>query len=171
MDCSAWRRKIRRIRTTTRGTITRTKFYINWFPACRTNPNVWNKAFLLSLWLLSKHGLWILSPPGEGRAIAQAVKQKIPTAAARVLSQVNLCGICSGQSDTCGAFLRVLQFLLPILSPPNTPHSSINCGRYDRPISDRCTKWIRSHPTPRNSKKKSPGFSPSFLPLNKVFSL
>jgi hypothetical protein len=59
-----------------------------------------------------------------GRAIAQAVSIRFPTAAARVRSQVGSCGICGGQSGTGAGFLRVLRFPLPILIPPTTPLSS-----------------------------------------------
>jgi hypothetical protein len=50
-----------------------------------------------------------------GRAIAQAVSRWLPTAAARVRTQVRSCGICDGQNGTGIGFLRVLRFPLPIL--------------------------------------------------------
>jgi hypothetical protein len=64
-----------------------------------------------------------------GRAIAQAVSSRLPTAAARFRAQVRSCGICGGQSGTGAGFLRVLRFPLPILIPPITPHSlsTIRC--------------------------------------------
>jgi hypothetical protein len=63
-----------------------------------------------------------------GRAIAQAVNRQLSTAAVRVRAQVNLCGICGGQSGTGAGFFRVLRFPLPILIPPATPHSSSSSG-------------------------------------------
>jgi hypothetical protein len=68
-----------------------------------------------------------------GRAIAQAVSCRFPTAAA-----------------------RVLRFLLPIFIPPTAPHSSsIVRDWYNRPVSGRRIKWThcQSHSTPRNLKK------------------
>jgi hypothetical protein len=57
----------------------------------------------------------------QGRALAQAISRWLPTAAARVRSQVRSCGICGGQSGTVAGFLQVLRFPLPILIPPTTP--------------------------------------------------
>jgi hypothetical protein len=45
-----------------------------------------------------------------GRAIAQTVSRRLPTAAARVRAQVKSCGICGGQNDTGTGFLQVLTF-------------------------------------------------------------
>jgi hypothetical protein len=82
-----------------------------------------------------------------GRAIAQAVSHRLPTAAARFRAQVSSCGICGGQSGTEVGFLRVLRFTLPIRIPPTAPHSSsIIRGLYNRPISGRRTKWILTPP-------------------------
>jgi hypothetical protein len=71
---------------------------------------------------------------------AQAVSRRLPTAAARVQTQVRSCGICDVQSGIGAGILRVLLFLLPILLPPTASHSSINRGWYNKPISDRRTK-------------------------------
>jgi hypothetical protein len=49
----------------------------------------------------------------KGRAAAQAVSGRLPTAAARVQARVRSCGICGGQSGTGEGFLRVLRFPLP----------------------------------------------------------
>jgi hypothetical protein len=89
---------------------------------------------------------------GRGRAIAQAVSRRLPTAAVQVPAQVRSCGICGGQSCTGRGFLRVLQFPLPILVPPTAPRlsSSVIRGWYNRPNSGRRTKWTQSHLTPRN---------------------
>jgi hypothetical protein len=87
----------------------------------------------------------------QGRAIAQAVSRRLPTAAVRVRAQVKSCGICGGQSDTGAGFLRVLRFPILILIPPTAPHSSsIIQGWYNRANSGRRTKWTQSHPTSRN---------------------
>jgi hypothetical protein len=83
-----------------------------------------------------------------GRAVAQAVSRRLPTAAARV----KLCGFYGGQSGIRAGFLRVLQFPLPIIIPANVPYSSssIILDWYKRPISGRRTKWTQSQPTPRD---------------------
>jgi hypothetical protein len=59
---------------------------------------------------------------GHGHAIAEAVSRSLPTAAARVQSQVWSSGICGGQSVAGAGFLRVLRFPLPFI-PPNSPCS------------------------------------------------
>jgi hypothetical protein len=89
-----------------------------------------------------------------GRAIAQAVSRRLPTAAARFRSQVRSRGICAGQIGTGAGFLRVVQFPLSILIPPNAPYSSIIRSWYNRSISGRRTKWTQSHPTAQNQKTR-----------------
>jgi hypothetical protein len=66
--------------------------------------------------------LLIFGGRGVGRAIAQAVSRRLPTATARVLSQVRSYGIRGGQSGTGAGFLRVIRFPLPIRIPPTTTH-------------------------------------------------
>jgi hypothetical protein len=89
----------------------------------------------------------------SGRAIAQEVSRRLPTAPARVRVQVRLCGICGGQNGTETGFLQVLRFLLPILIPPTASHSSSSIirGWYNRPISGRRTKYTQPHPIPREN--------------------
>jgi hypothetical protein len=84
----------------------------------------------------------------SGRAIAQEVSRRLPTAAAQVRAQVRSCGICGGQSGIGAGLLRLLRFPLPIFNPPIDPQSppSIIRGWYNRPNSGRSTKWTQSHP-------------------------
>jgi hypothetical protein len=73
--------------------------------------------------LLMVFNSWlILLSYHPGRAIAEAVSRWLPTAAARVQSQVWSSGICGGQSGAGAGFLRVLRFPLPFI-PPNSPSS------------------------------------------------
>jgi hypothetical protein len=82
-----------------------------------------------------------------GRAISQAVTQRLPTSAARVQARVSSCGIFGGQSGIGAGFLRVHRFPLPIRIPPITPQSSsIIWGWYNRPNSGHSAKWTQSHP-------------------------
>jgi hypothetical protein len=101
----------------------------------------WVRSVLLSDWL--------------GHAVAQAVSRLLPTAATSVRAQVRSCGICGRQSSTGAGFLRVLRLPLPILIPPNSPHSSIIRSWYSKPISIRRREWAQSHPIlPHETKKK-----------------
>jgi hypothetical protein len=76
-----------------------------------------------------------------GRAIAQAVSCRFPTATARDRVRIRSCGISGGESGTGVGFLRVLPLPLPILIPPTAPQSpfSIIRGWYNRPVSGRRT--------------------------------
>jgi hypothetical protein len=67
----------------------------------------------------------VLVRSSSGRAISQAVSRRLPTATARVRSQVKSCGIYGAQSGTGAGFLRVLLFSFPILIPPTDPYSSV----------------------------------------------
>jgi hypothetical protein len=62
----------------------------------------------------------------QGRAIAQGVSRLLPTAAARVRSQVRSYGICGGQIGTGAGLHRVLRFPLQILILPTAPQSSLS---------------------------------------------
>jgi hypothetical protein len=66
--------------------------------------------------------------------IAQAVSRRLPTAAARVGSQVRSCGICSEQSGNGGGFLRVLQF--PLQIPISPTHLSPGAGTIGQIVTD-----------------------------------
>jgi hypothetical protein len=76
-----------------------------------------------------------------GRAIAQAVSRRLPTAAAWVRAQV----VVDKVTNIGAGFLRVLRFLLSILIPLIASQSS---SSHPGPNSGRSTKWTQSHPTP-----------------------
>jgi hypothetical protein len=90
-----------------------------------------------------------------GRASAQAVSRRLPTAAARVLSQVRSCGIFGVQSDTGVGYFPELWFPLPILISANSSYASINRRWYNMPISGRRTTWALSHPHEKNYSERS----------------
>jgi hypothetical protein len=84
-----------------------------------------------------------------GRAKAQAVSRRFPTAAAQVRAQVRSCGICGGQNNTGAGFLRVLRFPLPILIPPTAPHSynlSSGAGRTGQTVADVPSELVLTPP-------------------------
>jgi hypothetical protein len=90
-------------------------------------------------------------PQFQGRAVAQAVSRRLPTAV--VLSS-------SPDQVTWDLWWTTWHWdkfsLSTSVSPANStaPHSSsIIRGWYNRPISGRRTKWTQSHPTPRNQKE------------------
>jgi hypothetical protein len=76
-----------------------------------------------------KDGITRVSSFETGRATAQAVSRRLPTAVARFRSQVRSCVICGGQSGAGAGFIRVLRFPLPILIPPTASHSSLSIVR------------------------------------------
>jgi hypothetical protein len=74
----------------------------------------------------------------KGRAIAQAVSRRLPTAATLVRAQVRSWVFVVDKVALGEGFLRLLRFPLPILIPPTAPHSSsIIRGWYNRPVSGR----------------------------------
>jgi hypothetical protein len=84
---------------------------------------------------------------------AQAVSRRFPTATARVLAQVKICGVCGGQSCTGAGFHRVLRFPLQILIPPTASHSSsIILGWFNRLIVAAVPSGL-SPPHPTKLKK------------------
>jgi hypothetical protein len=58
---------------------------------------------------------WTLFP-WRSHVIVQAVSRQFPAVAAWVRNQARSCGICGEQNGTGVGFLRVLRFILPILS-------------------------------------------------------
>jgi hypothetical protein len=78
----------------------------------------------------------------KGRAIAQAVNHRLPTAVARVRFQFRSCGICCGRSGIGAGFARVLRFPLPVLIPP-THRLSSGAGTVG-PLVAGHTKWTAS---------------------------
>jgi hypothetical protein len=59
-----------------------------------------------------------------GRAIAQAVSRRLPTAAARVQTRVGTWDFVMDESGAGAGILRELQFPLPIYIPSCSPQSS-----------------------------------------------
>jgi hypothetical protein len=60
----------------------------------------------------------------SGRAIAQAVSRRLPTAVARVQTQVGTWDFVMDKSGAGAGFLRELRFPLPIYIPSCSPQSS-----------------------------------------------
>jgi hypothetical protein len=60
--------------------------------------------------------------------MAQAVRNRLHNAEARVRSQVKSCGICGGKCNHWEGVLRVLRFPLPIFITPSAPNSCIIRG-------------------------------------------
>jgi hypothetical protein len=87
-----------------------------------------------------------------GRAIAQEVNCRLPTAAARVRSQLRSCGVCGGQSGIGTGFLLVLRFPLPVIIPPNAPYSSSEAGTVGQLVVDSVS------PHPKGLKELKLGF-------------
>jgi hypothetical protein len=90
-----------------------------------------------------------------GRAVAQAVRRWLPTAAARVRVQA-ACGVCGGQSGTgAGVFSEYFGFPCQI-STPNFSIIIITRGWHDRSIGGPSAEWTQLDSTPHytNLKKK-----------------
>jgi hypothetical protein len=78
-----------------------------------------------------------------GRAVAQAVSRRLPTAAARVRSQVRSCGICDGQSGTGADFLLVPRFHQLL----HTHHNlSSGAGAIDQLLADVASRLSLTPP-------------------------
>jgi hypothetical protein len=91
-----------------------------------------------------------ISRTRNGRAVAQAIIRRHPTATARVRAQVTSCGICA-QSGSRACFLPVLIHHSPIIAPTAAhPSSSIIMCWFCTPTNGRHTKWTQSHCAPRN---------------------
>jgi hypothetical protein len=84
--------------------------------------------------------------------LTEAVSRRLPTAAARVRSQVRSYGTGAG-------FLRVLRFPLPILIPPTSPYSSSSIirGWYNRTTVADVPSGLSLTP-PRELNFKNPQF-------------
>jgi hypothetical protein len=91
-----------------------------------------------------------------GRATPQAIIRRLPTAAARVRSQVKSRKICGGQSGTGAGFLRALlfplQILIPSTAPRLSPHSS-GAGRINQIVADVTSEHILTPPQEINKKQ------------------
>jgi arylamine N-acetyltransferase len=83
-----------------------------------------------------------------GRAIAQAVSRRLPTAAARTRAQVRSCRIGAG-------FLQVLWFPLPILIPPTAHTHDLLSGaaKIGHLVAD-LPRGLSLTAPPRNLKKE-----------------
>jgi hypothetical protein len=91
----------------------------------------------------------------EGRAIAQALSRRFPTAAAWVRSQVRSSRICGWQRGTEAGFLRPLRFPLPIFIPLTIPQSSCHPGltQLTKQWPMYQVDWVSPHPKTLHSIK------------------
>jgi hypothetical protein len=84
------------------------------------------------------------------RAIAQVVSRRLPTAVARVWSQVRSCGIYDGKNGIEAGFFRVLSFPTPILiSPSFSIHFSSGAGTIGQLVAD-VPSWLSLTPPHEN---------------------
>jgi hypothetical protein len=95
-----------------------------------------------------------------GRAIAQAVSRRLPTAAAQVRVRDRSCGICGGQSGAEVGFLRVLRFPLPIFIPSIAPQSPLTIiwGWYNRPVVAAVPSGLSHHTNNNNNNKNTDSY-------------
>jgi hypothetical protein len=69
-----------------------------------------------------------------GSAMAQAVGRRPLTAESRVRAQVNLCGLCTGQSGTGTGFSPSSSVFPRQYNSTVALHTHISCGIKNRPI-------------------------------------
>jgi hypothetical protein len=85
-----------------------------------------------------------------GRAVAQAVSRRLPTAASPVRAWVKSCGICSGQSGTGQVSSEYFGFLchsfIPLTAPQPSP--SVTQGWRNRPIKGNGISGLGCTPAP-----------------------
>jgi hypothetical protein len=83
-----------------------------------------------------------------GRAIAQAVSRRLPTAAAWVRAQFRSCGICGGQSGTGVGFSEYFGFLCQFSFHRllHTHHLSSGAGIIDQLVADVPSGLNLTHP-------------------------
>jgi hypothetical protein len=90
-----------------------------------------------------------------GHDIVQAVSRRLPTAAARVRSQVMSCGMYGGESGTWAGFRRVLRLSLPVLISSNAfTHLQCGAGIIGQLVSDVPSGALSPHPEGKKKKKK-----------------
>jgi hypothetical protein len=108
------------------------------------------QGFHLGIILSFNFKVWV-KPWQIDRSIAQAVSNRLPTAAARVRAWIRSCRIYGGRSGIGASFLQVFRIPLLIIST-TAKHSStsIILGWYNRTNGGRHTKWTQSRHTPRN---------------------
>jgi hypothetical protein len=79
---------------------------------------------------------------GRGRAIAEAVRRWLPTAAVRVQSRVLSSGICGGPQWRRGRF-SPSTLVSPAIHSTKFSILTITRGRYNRPVNGRRAEWTQ----------------------------